>query len=246
MTNRTLTLVYAYYDNPKMLARQLEEWKHYDALALEAVSFILVDDASPNSPALDVVRSSGCYGLDLRVFRVQVDRPWGQDGARNIGMKHCSTDWALMTDMDHLLSRENIMGALDFIETGRARRGRYYLPRRVLASGELYHSHPNSFLFHRVDFWDMGGYDEDFVGYYGSDGNFRKCAKGSGLMEMPVEEFTLILYGRKVIEDASTRSLTRKDGPLWAALHPHLNNKRMGGPYRAVNPFRQPYQQVYG
>ena len=242
---KTATLIYAYYENPLMLERQLEEWKHYDPLALEEISFIIVDDGSPVAPALDVVRRCGVYGLDLRVFRVGVDRPWGQDGARNIGMKHAETEWTLMTDMDHLLIRNDATNMLNFIE-GKARRGRYYMPLRWRVGGIPYHPHPNSFLFHRVDFWDMGGYDEDFVGYYGSDGNFRKCAKGSGLIETPTQDFGLLLHGRKDVEDANTTRYTRKEGDLWAALHPVLNKKRMGPPYRAVNPIRQPYSQVYG
>jgi hypothetical protein len=150
-----------------------------------------------------------------------------------------------MTDMDHMLTRHGAGKMLDFVSE-RARPGRYYMPRRVRPGGAPYHSHPNSFLFNRGDFWSMGGYDEDFVGYYGSDGNFRKCAKGAGLMETPCEEFALVLHGRNHCEDANTRSLTRKEGPLWAALHPFLNKKRMGPPYKASNPHRLPYSQVYG
>jgi hypothetical protein len=118
------------------------------------------------------------------------------------------------------------------------------MPKRVRTDGNLYHPHPNSFLFRKDDFWLMGGYDEDFVGFYGSDGNFRKCSRGAGLSEQAVEDFGLILYGSDVIPDAHTRGLTRKDGPLWAAKNPVLNNKRRGPAYKAVNPLRVPYRRV--
>jgi hypothetical protein len=245
VSKRCVSLIYAYYDNPKMLQTQLEEWKHYDPESLEDISFIIVDDASPGTPALRVARECGVYGLNLRIFRVGVDRAWGQDAARNIAMRHCETDWALMTDMDHLLLGSQVVPLLDLVEH-RASRGRYYMPARVRASGMPYHPHPNSFLFHRVDFWDMGGYDEDFVGFYGSDGNFRKCARGTGLIETPTTDFFLRLYGRRDVEDANTMAFTRKEGDLWAAKNKQLNAKRMGPPYKAINPFRVPYEQVYG
>jgi hypothetical protein len=116
--------------------------------------------------------------------------------------------------------------------------------RQLAANSEPYHPHPNSFVMHRDDFWAMGGYDEDFVGFYGSDGNFRKCAKGWGLLEKPTTDFKLTLFGSNIISDANTRGLTRKEGDLWAAKHPYLNSKRMGPPYRAINPFRSPFIRV--
>lgn len=90
----------------------------------------------------------------------------------------------------------------------------------------------------------MGGYDEDFVGFYGSDGNFRKCAKGAGLSEVIIREFALVMYGSTDIDDARTTTLTRKEGEYWAARNPMLNAKRMGPAYKAVNPLRVAYRRV--
>ena len=241
---KRVTLVYAYYDNPKMLSRQIDEWSLYPELALENIRFVIVDDASPVSPALDVIRARGLYnGIDIDVYRIGIDKPWGQDGARNIGMKEATTDWCLLTDMDHMLPHARAMSLLGFVNSG-AKRGEYYMPMRIRTSGALYHPHPNTFLFSREDFWEMGGYDEDFVGWYGSDGNFRKCARGSGLREVLTEEFRVVLYGSDDIDDAHTRTLSRKEGPLWAVHNPVLNAKRMGPAYRAINPVRAAYRRV--
>jgi hypothetical protein len=239
---RRITLIYAYYENPGMLMKQIQEWMQYEPAVLEEMSFIVVDDASPRNPAEQVLAVRP-HGLDIRLYRVGVNVPWGQDGARNIAMKECTTEWALMTDMDHMLTRLGSQRLVDFVRH-RATRGRYYMPARVQTSGAHYHPHPNSFVFNRADFWKMGGYDEDFVGFYGSDGNFRKCAKGSGLLETPVNDFSLVLHGSNDVADANTRDFTRKEGTLWAATIPHLNVKRMGPAYRAVNPLRLPYNQV--
>jgi hypothetical protein len=232
-----------------MLRHQLGEWAAYDETLRENLNFIIVDDCSPDKPASHVVlealkdTSDLMLRIDIEVYKVDIDRPWGQDAARNIAMHHCMTEWALMTDMDHVLPASQAQRMLTFVEN-KARAGTYYLPKRVKADGTQYHSHPNTFLFRKDDFWQMGGYDEDFVGYYGSDGNFRKCARGAGFSEQHVEDFGLILYGSDVIPDAHTRGLTRKDGPLWAAKNPFLNKKRTGPPYKASNPLRVPYRRV--
>lgn len=239
---RVITIVMAYYENPFMLERQLKEWSRYPE---GTAKVIIVDDCSPHSPAEMVVRhhwleGGRCYPS---LYRVSKDRPWGQDAARNIGMHAAVTPWCLMTDMDHMLTERCVLAADEFVKSV-AQRGTYYMPSRVRMDGSKYHPHPNSFLFNRIDFWDMGGYDEDFVGYYGSDGNFRKCAKGNGLREVLIDEFALVMYGANDIADARTTAFTRKEGELWAAKHPVLNAKRMGPPYRAVNPFRVGYTRV--
>lgn len=244
---KVVTLLYAYYNNPQMLRRHIVEWSKYDPTLLDRVNFIIVDDGSMDAPALDALAAERHFmgALDITVYRVQVDRPWGQDAARNIGMRNAETPWVLMSDMDHLLSFREFPKMFDFVER-RAVRGNYYMPRRARVGGAPYHPHPNTFVFHREDFWSMGGYDEDFVGFYGSDGNFRKCAKGSGLFEKPCDEFKMTLFGTDAIPDANTRTLTRKEGPLWAATNKKLNAKRTGPPYRAVDPLRAPYEKVFG
>jgi glycosyl transferase family 2 len=239
-------LVMAYYDNPAMLRLQMSTWLSYSVEAKNRFQFIIVDDCSPESPAQTVVLEQwGSHRpLDFMVFKVHVDRPWGQDGARNIGMKQTEAMWNLMTDMDHVLTKNNADRMMQFVDDI-AVRGNYYMPGRCRTTGEPYHSHPNSFLFSKIDFWDINGYDEDFVGFYGSDGNFRKCARGYGLHEILISDsFKLMLHGTHDVVDCNTRRYSRKEGPLWAATNKYLNDKRTGGPYRPGNPFRLPYGRV--
>lgn len=234
-----LTIIMAYYENPGMLQLQMSEWAKYSLMQKTWVKFIIVDDGSQESPAINAALMAGYADLDIQIYRVLEDRPWGQDGARNIGMARAQTDWVLLTDMDHMLEASQVDKVLAFVPN----RKEYYMPRRMWDGGSK-HAHPNSYLIHRHDFWRMGGYDEDFVGWYGSDGNFRKCAKGSGLIEVPTDAFYLYEFNEHQVIDANTRKYQRKDGQHYAPLNPALEAKRRGPAYRASNPFRLAYERV--
>lgn len=231
----TATLVMAYYDNARMLQEHVSHWNKYSADVRSRLEIIVVDDGSREIAAADLIRDEEIIRrMRIRVYRVTPDIPWNQDGARNLGMNHCDTDWALMTDMDHVLYPDQAEAMLAFSPVI----GTYYLPRRCVTDGTEIHPHPNTFLFNKCDFWEMGGYDEDFSGHYGSDGNFRKCAQGAGIRESETTAFSLTVYRREEILDANTRRYGRKESDYYAAKDPVLNAKRRGPPYRAERPIR--------
>lgn len=233
---KPVTLVYPFYDNRFMLLRHLQEWLEYSPALKVAVKINIVDDASPNCRASEIVNEFGYTGLDIRVWRVQEDIPWNQDGARNLAMLHAATEWTYMTDMDHLLPKKQAEFMMLFIEE-LARPGEYYMPTQALTNGVKLLPHPNSYLMRRDDFWAMGGYDEDFAGWYGSDGNFRKCCRGAGMLEFPVTHWHTVVHRSTDIADANTK-LSRKDGPMYAPLNAALNAKRKGPAYKASRPIR--------
>jgi glycosyltransferase involved in cell wall biosynthesis len=232
-----------YYNNRDMLTRTLTEWEAYNYNDRQLIKFIIVDDGS-KYPALDVIRSWIAAGhnlnFDLRLYRILVDIPWNQDGARNLAMKLCETEWAFMTDVDHLLMRTSVAKFLTF----QPRPKTYYMPNQLLTDGtSLERPHPNSYLMRVSDFWSMGGYDEDFAGYYGSDGNFRRCARGAGLVETHTRAFDVVVYRSSDIEDAHTIGLGRKGSPYHVANNPSLMAKRSSPPYKAINPIRFPFER---
>lgn len=230
-----VTLVMAYYDNARMLQEHVANWNHYSDDVRSRVRVIVVDDGSREIAASDLLRDETITrSMSIQVYRIGRDIPWNQDGARNLAMNHCRTDWALMTDMDHVLPPGQAELLLKFSPSI----GCYYLPARLVTSGDEIHPHPNTFLFNRCDFWNMGGYDEDFSGWYGSDGNFRKCAKGYGLRETETSDFSLTVFRREEISDASTRRYGRKDSKYSVMNNPALVAKRRGPAYRAERPIR--------
>jgi hypothetical protein len=237
-----ITLVFAYYNNPKMLLRHLQEWQSYDKELRDQLRVIIVDDASaPENTAYNAIEQFGSRPIDMRVYQVLKDIPWNQDGARNLAMRNVETEWALMMDMDHLLPPLQAAIMLEF----EARQGTYYMPNQYLTNGvSLDRPHPNGYLFNVRDFWMMGGYDEDFAGYYGSDGNFRRCAKGAGLIEKPIFDFHTVVYRSEDIHDANTKGLGRKGSVYHSHKYPHLAKKMQAPPYRAVNPIRFPYKRM--
>lgn len=240
-----ITIVMAYYENPGMLRKHLEAWSYYAIHDAGLFNVVLVDDGSPRNPAIDVLRDRrlGEERMPIRLFRIDKDIPWNQDGARNLGMHHAQTGWCLLTDMDMVLEPHDASKAVDFARKYPSHVTTYWMPGRRTAQGEYKDPHPNTYLMHRTFFWLAGGYDEDFAGCYGSDGNFRKCMRAQGSERMIPHEFKLTWYGRDDIPDASTVDYGRKESQYWRPNFPHLEAKRRGPPYKASNHIRFPWHE---
>jgi len=201
----TLSLCLPFYKNPIMLAAQYAVWASYSDTMKDQIEIVLVDDGSPaDVAALTVPRPDGLP--TLRIYRVLVDIPWHQHGARNLAATEALGPWLFLTDMDHVLPVESLRQVLAIVETGT---DAVYTFQRLDAPdlrptqnerGNL-KPHCNTFLMTKARFWKVGGYDEDCVGY-GTDGYFRHRLYRKGpaihLAHVPV-----IRYPREVIADAS-------------------------------------------
>jgi hypothetical protein len=100
-------------------------------------------------------------------LRVTEDILWNQPGAKNLAMKFVPTDWAFITDSDHLITEETVSNLLEFSP----KQGTFYRVGR-LKDGQPCQPHPNTFLLRKSDFFSIYGYDEDFCGNYGYDDSF--------------------------------------------------------------------------
>lgn len=215
-----LSVVYATYRNPLMLARQLALWSDEWPDSMKyLVEVVIVDDASPE-PAIDVIRAHGRPLPHIQLLRVKEDRPWAHLAARNIGAHEARGRWLLCSDIDHALPADTLAACLSLDDEGAA----YFFGRRDAEPGwraddwplmpvtvgrtGAPKGHPNSFCLTREMFWRAGGHCESYVGVYGTDSLFReRLFKHARRVDLPLP---LIRVGRDVISDASTVGLPRK------------------------------------
>lgn len=192
----------AYYENYSMLQKQIEMFSSYNADIKKYIEAVIVDDGSPTAPA----RFESDPGFPMSLYRMKKDIAWNQDACRNLAASQAKGDWLLMTDMDHMIPESTIRHAI----SGNLNPAYIYTFARVTAPEmEPYKPHPNSYLMTKVLYEKIGGYDERFAGYYGSDGDFstRARLKCNGFEALPLP---LIRVPRSYIPDASTTTLTRK------------------------------------
>lgn len=217
---RKFTLIMPYYENPNFLAAQIMHWQGRlpDDLT-RYMSIMIVDDGSPNRKAQDVFKTYWPIdsSISLSQFRIEVDVRWNWLAARNIGVHNSKTDWIMLTDMDHVLP-ENTLNTLVY---GQHSRGVIY---RFSRTGAKTHPHPNSWFMTKNMYWQVGGYDETFSGYYGTDGEYRRrCAATAPIriMDVPLElhehenDASTTHYLRKQPEDARVKQLIKMRKPGW-------------------------------
>jgi hypothetical protein len=201
---RELTLILPYYRNAGMLLEHFRTWRAYPCDLKSRFHAIVVDDGSPEHVAKKCIEPTGI--ASFRLYRIEVDVRWNWLACRNLGVDQARTSWVLLTDIDHLLPE----GTLRRLVYGELDPATVYRFSRVDAPyATPYKPHPNSWLLTRGMFDAIGGYDERFSGYYGTDGEFRDRVQATARVEMLPEP--LIRVPRDVIADASTTTYGRKE-----------------------------------
>lgn len=206
MSRRPFTLILPYYENPEMLGEQSERIAQLPAEVRAAMHLIVVDDGSPTKPAEGVALAD--MGLaSFQLYRIDVDVRWNWLAARNIGVEKAPTDWVLMTDMDHTIPEATARR----IQEKKLDPARAYRFNRVDAPDMTpYKAHPNTWLLTRELMDKIGGYDERFSGFYGTDGEFRDRVKATS-KEIVILDEVMVRWPREVIADASTTKYGRKE-----------------------------------
>jgi len=162
-----LSIVIPVYQSREALRRQSLYWRSLDLPG--DVEIVIVDDG--NDPPLE---ADG-----VRFVRTGSRLAWTQDLGRNLGAEHARGERLLMTDIDHILSREAIMASREF-EGARLQFPRYFgvlledgtladdvdtlieygFDARRLKRRGLYASfHGNTWAMPRAVFMELGGYD---------------------------------------------------------------------------------------
>jgi hypothetical protein len=250
-------LIYPYFDNPNMLALQVENWNRFEGELRGAIEIIVVDDHS-SEPALPILEH--CTA-PVRCYRVAQRFPWNQHQCRNIGAKEACTAsenmWLFMSDIDIVLPPEMAYTML----TKELDPTKFYTMERTFQTDPTARrTHKSTFLVKHAAFWQVNGYDLDLIpiggGGYGSSRQFRKRLRQVVSREH-MDDVVLVGYARRALDaagqkiygpgsrmiaDADTRSLDRDE---WRVKYEEaLARKKQSGDRRSVNPIRVEYTRV--
>lgn len=173
-----LSIIIAVLDSHDVVRKQLEHFNKI--LPGKSVELILLDDGS-DPP----IRCHIGPDFKLRILQTNDDRPWSQPCARNFGASHAKGDYLYMTDIDHILTEESVMEALEFTDDKMVFDRKFAIlddnasicreHNILLEYGcpdhrlEAKSSHANTFVMKRQIFEQLGGYDSSFCGKYGGD-----------------------------------------------------------------------------
>ena len=240
MHKTKITYVYSYYNNPEMFKIQQNAWLSYDKKYAEQLEIIVTDDCSSKWKAEDNLLPD-IRSMNFRLFHIDEKVKWNWLEARNIGCYYADGKWILMTDMDHLVKRD-VLSKL-FKKLPGLDDTKVYQFERMKYDGLFYKHHNDSFFLTKELFWLCGGYDEDYAGYYGTSGKFRRRLYRTARAEATrFKDLSLILYGREVIPDASTTEFNRKEGRKKGELEKVRIWKKNNN--RSIIHFKQPYHEV--
>ena len=231
----TVTIALPFYRNEGMLRFQLENWAAYPPEVRDCFRFIIVDDCSPE-PAEPVIRAAN-LDADLQLYRIERDVPWGWPGAKNIAMHHAPDGPALLTDIDHVLEPDEAAKLLAL----KVKPDAHYIPRRRRADHSEYKRHPSTYIMHRSLFWHIGGFEERWLGLYGTDSMMRRRAERLS-RRIELDDLWLTLYGRDDIADASTTCFGRKGSEYHKGEAGREMRLAALGPVQVV--MSQPYHRV--
>lgn len=232
-----ISIVMPYYDNPNMLQQQFKHFSGMSIITKKLFEIIIVDDGSPNSPAAAVPREN--VDFPLKIFRVKVDIPWNQHGARNIGAVNADSKWLFLTDIDQIIPEDVIL----FMKKEIAEKFTYTFARRKFKTGVAWRSHVNTFLVTKKNFLKAGGYDEQLRGLYGTDMYFRRTM----FRVAPNRHLSttyLIAVDPDDVPDANTRTLQRRNNIYTFLKKKILIGLKERGLWRSRGFLTVPYERI--
>ena len=184
-----LSVIIAVLDSHEVVKRQLLHFQKMLFSNDNDVEFIIVDDGS-DPPLQDwLILNMDKIEINCMIIQTNDKRKWSQPCARNAGAKIARSQKFLMTDIDHVISKEAIQFCVDSNEDkvmfprqwavldkdGSINQGdrileAYGLPSKIFKERGLNGGmHHNTFMIKRSLFEKLEGYDESFCGKYGGD-----------------------------------------------------------------------------
>lgn len=237
-----MTICIPYYDAPQMLAEQLRHWSMYHDEAKAQIGIIVVDDGSPTVPALSVIEQHGTPGMWFRLYRIKENKPWNVSGALNLALHHAPDGWCFSAALDHVLPEECVLTLLNHELDPKKyyRIPRYRMVDLITSDNYPMNGYGNLFLLTKSLFWRLGGYDEDFSGWYGGMGNiFRRELNRHATEEILDGVYHFCYNG---LLDGEVRDWGRKDSKYYFVHNIKLKRKRSMR-YAPTNPLRFEWEQ---
>ncbi len=198
-----LSLVIPYYKSNNIISRKFEEWQEYDQDVKDNLEVIIVDDGSPEGTRFEEQWVD--TELNIKLYRIEVDIPWNECGANNLGIKMASNDFILRTDVDWFIPN-NLLKKIMNMDLNK---NMLYLFHSIdFYSRQKLIDPANIYVINKETFWTVGGYDEDTRGHYGSDLSFRYRTftvyktKVVFIEDYPVEAYVNVSNQHGLVRDA--------------------------------------------
>lgn len=177
-----LSLCTHFYNGLDAVEFQVNRWKDIEPAYLNQMEFVIVDDYTDIQYEIDI------GNLPVQAYKITTDINWNQSGCKNLLFYTAQADWLFFFDIDTTATAENIQKIFDRLPTldvncfympaTRYPWGwqKYYCradgrPLEIPGWGERL-PHINCFIIHKTLLETIGGFDEDFAGYYGYEDTY--------------------------------------------------------------------------
>jgi len=206
-----ISLVYPYFETPEMLEFQLSRWVKFPDDLKKELEFIIIDDGSPDRPA--DIPYFPYPNINLKLYRINENIVWNHPGAQNLGAHVATSEWIWSGAIDNVIPEGDMRAILSLDRSD---------PHTFYKFHDYNVGNPNQPGMHyavnflnREFYWKVGGYDEDFTGYWGADDvcfEKRLIQQGGNRVEVPEHVAMMYVYDEGTIPGANTHAVTDSYG----------------------------------
>lgn len=164
-----ITIVLSYYNQPSdVLEKHLDSWLQFPIKIQKLFTFCIIDDSSKVAMT-EIINFKNYNSLNLELYRIHDDLYCNIAGVRNLGAETCRTSHMLILDMDTLVDSIMAMQLVKLATNNMFNPCVFKFNRKCINPQHNKHHkiHPAICLIRKVDYYNIGGCEEDLVGNYG-------------------------------------------------------------------------------